>query len=186
VAGANVQRVQRFRGRWCSRPAAMPSMVRCLMQQSSLPPACVSLQRYRALFALRNKGGSEAVAVLGEAFSCSSALLKHEVAYVFGQMQHADSAEVLSKVLQVREQLGAALAVACTHAGRGSGRLDVRCVAGAKGALHAAAAAVAAVAVSQQWQPNACVGSLPPLAGWLGLWRCLRCPCHAVPCRCTC
>lgn len=37
-------------------------------------------QRYSALFALRNKGGAEAVCVLGEVFStCSSALLKHEV-----------------------------------------------------------------------------------------------------------
>lgn len=59
------------------------------------------LQRYRALFALRNKGGEEAVAVLGEAFGASSALLKHEVAYVMGQMQHPASVGVLSKVLQV-------------------------------------------------------------------------------------
>jgi deoxyhypusine monooxygenase len=59
-------------------------------------------QRYRALFALRNRGGGEAVAVLGEAFGCSSALLKHEVAYVMGQLQHPDAAEVLGRVLQVR------------------------------------------------------------------------------------
>lgn len=59
------------------------------------------LQRYRALFALRNKGGEAAVAVLGEAFGASSALLKHEVAYVMGQMQHPASAAVLCKVLKV-------------------------------------------------------------------------------------
>ena len=59
------------------------------------------LQRYRALFALRNKGGEAAVAVLGEAFGASSALLKHEVAYVMGQMQHPSSADTLCKVLQV-------------------------------------------------------------------------------------
>jgi hypothetical protein len=64
----------------------------------------VFLQRYRALFALRNKGGEEAVAVLGEAFSTSSALLKHEVAYVMGQMQHPASAGVLCQVLEVRQQ----------------------------------------------------------------------------------
>jgi deoxyhypusine monooxygenase len=58
-------------------------------------------QRYRALFALRNKGGVAAVAVLGEAFGASSALLKHEVAYVMGQMQHPASAAVLCKVLKV-------------------------------------------------------------------------------------
>jgi deoxyhypusine monooxygenase len=38
--------------------------------------------------------------VLGEAFGASSALLKHEVAYVMGQMQHPASAAVLSGVLQ--------------------------------------------------------------------------------------
>jgi hypothetical protein len=63
------------------------------------------LQRYRALFALRNKGGEAAVAVLGEAFGASSALLKHEVAYVMGQMQHPASADTLCKVLQVRSML---------------------------------------------------------------------------------
>lgn len=62
-------------------------------------PLC--LQRYRALFALRNKGGEEAVAVLGEAFKTSSALLKHEVAYVMGQMQHPTSAGILCEVLKV-------------------------------------------------------------------------------------
>lgn len=62
-------------------------------------PLC--LQRYRALFALRNKGGEAAVAALGDAFGATSALLKHEVAYVMGQMQHPASADVLCKVLQV-------------------------------------------------------------------------------------
>ncbi|WIA16907.1 hypothetical protein OEZ85_013834 [Tetradesmus obliquus] len=65
-----------------------------------LDPKAPMFERYRALFALRNKGGEEAVAVLGEAFSCSSALLKHEVAYVMGQMQHPASAGVLGRVLQ--------------------------------------------------------------------------------------
>ena len=45
-------------------------------------------QRYRALFGLRNQGTPEAVAALGESFAGSSALLKHEVAYVLGQMLH--------------------------------------------------------------------------------------------------
>ena len=43
--------------------------------------------RMRALFALRNIGGKEAVDALAGAFGSSSALLKHEVAYVLGQMQ---------------------------------------------------------------------------------------------------
>ena len=44
-------------------------------------------QRMRALFALRNIGGHESVDALTNAFSSESALLKHEIAYVLGQMQ---------------------------------------------------------------------------------------------------
>ena len=44
-------------------------------------------QRMRALFALRNIGGKSAVDSLADAFGSSSALLKHEIAYVLGQMQ---------------------------------------------------------------------------------------------------
>ncbi|KAL3157850.1 hypothetical protein ABBQ32_012264 [Trebouxia sp. C0010 RCD-2024] len=56
--------------------------------------------RYRAMFALRNKGGREAVKALGEAFSSKSALLKHEVAYVLGQMQDAAAVITLRHVLK--------------------------------------------------------------------------------------
>ena len=44
-------------------------------------------QRMRALFALRNIGGFDAVEALAAAYSSKSALLKHEIAYVMGQMQ---------------------------------------------------------------------------------------------------
>ena len=44
-------------------------------------------QRMRALFALRNIGGKDAIEALAAAFDSSSALLKHEIAYVLGQMQ---------------------------------------------------------------------------------------------------
>ena len=44
-------------------------------------------QRMRALFALRNIGGEESVDALAAAFGSASALLKHEIAYVLGQMQ---------------------------------------------------------------------------------------------------
>ncbi|KAA6425385.1 MAG: deoxyhypusine hydroxylase [Trebouxia sp. A1-2] len=56
--------------------------------------------RYRAMFALRNKGGQEAVSALGEAFGSQSALLKHEVAYVLGQMQDALAVSTLRHVLR--------------------------------------------------------------------------------------
>lgn len=51
--------------------------------------------RYAAMFALRNAGGSEAVEALGAAFAARSALLKHEVAYVLGQMQDPGALDVL-------------------------------------------------------------------------------------------
>jgi deoxyhypusine monooxygenase len=44
-------------------------------------------QRMRALFALRNIGGHDSVDALTNAFNSKSALLKHEIAYVLGQMQ---------------------------------------------------------------------------------------------------
>lgn len=43
--------------------------------------------RYRALFALRNHGGRLAVEALVSGFKDTSALFKHELAYVLGQMQ---------------------------------------------------------------------------------------------------
>ena len=44
--------------------------------------------RYRALFALRNCGNEVAVLALATGFDDSSALFKHEIAYVLGQMKH--------------------------------------------------------------------------------------------------
>jgi deoxyhypusine monooxygenase len=59
-------------------------------------------ERYRAMFSLRNAGGADAVAQLCRALvhDTSSALLRHEVAYVLGQMQHVDSIEALAESLR--------------------------------------------------------------------------------------
>ncbi len=58
-------------------------------------------ERYRAMFALRNLGGTDAVRILTDAFQSSkSALLKHEVAYVLGQMQDAHATARLKVVLE--------------------------------------------------------------------------------------
>lgn len=56
--------------------------------------------RYRALFALRNRGGSEEVQALSASFTSDSALLKHEVAYVLGQIQDANTVMQLKLVLE--------------------------------------------------------------------------------------
>ena len=74
-------------------PAATPlSQLRATLLSEEAP----IFQRYRAMFALRNRGGGDAVAALGASFTAaSSALLKHEVAYVLGQMQDAAAVQTL-------------------------------------------------------------------------------------------
>ena len=73
-------------------------------------------QRMRALFALRNIGGKDSVDALAAAFDSSSALLKHEIAYVLGQMQddHAvphliNRLEDLGEDVMVRHEAAEAL-----------------------------------------------------------------------------
>ena len=73
-------------------------------------------QRMRALFALRNMGGHDSVEALTAAFASDSALLKHEIAYVLGQMQdpHAvpsliDRLSDLSEDVMVRHEAAEAL-----------------------------------------------------------------------------
>jgi len=68
---------------------------------SSVSVSVPLFERYRAMFSLRNRGGSEAVLELGRALleDESSALFRHEVAYVLGQMQHNDSVEALAESL---------------------------------------------------------------------------------------
>ncbi|EPS63699.1 hypothetical protein M569_11085, partial [Genlisea aurea] len=57
-------------------------------------------ERYAALFALRNLGTEEAVAAIVDSFRASSALLKHEVAYVLGQLQNKRATDALTHVLK--------------------------------------------------------------------------------------
>ena len=61
-------------------------------------------ERYQALFTLRNLGTEECVKILGEALlkyqnDERNNLLKHEIAYVFGQMQHPSSVPYLKQIL---------------------------------------------------------------------------------------
>jgi deoxyhypusine monooxygenase len=60
--------------------------------------------RYRALFSLRNVGGEGAVNSMAECMTCSpSALLKHEIAYVLGQLQDPHAVSCLKRVLEVQD-----------------------------------------------------------------------------------
>ncbi len=55
-------------------------------------------ERYKAMFSLRNLGTEEAVLQLARGFEDDSALFRHEIAYVFGQLQHVASVPSLIKV----------------------------------------------------------------------------------------
>ena len=60
--------------------------------------------RYRAMFALRNHGGHDAVSALVSGFGDSSALFKHELAYILGQMKNEAAVPALrDKLSDLRE-----------------------------------------------------------------------------------
>ena len=63
-------------------------------------------ERYRAMFSLRNRGGRDSVLQLCRALTkdTSSPLLRHEVAYVLGQLQHPDSVEALEESLRRHDE----------------------------------------------------------------------------------
>ena len=56
-------------------------------------------KRYRAMFSLRDIATKEAVLALASGFDDPSALFRHEIAYVFGQLCSPDSVPALIKVL---------------------------------------------------------------------------------------
>jgi deoxyhypusine monooxygenase len=79
--------------------AAMSALeIGTILRDETLP----LFERYRAMFSLRNKGGEDCVLQLGRTLveDESSALLRHEVAYVLGQMQHSASVECLAESLR--------------------------------------------------------------------------------------
>ena len=63
-------------------------------------------QRYRAMFALRNTSSEDAVNALTTGLSDKSALFKHEVAYVLGQMQQEAAVPALRRVLEDSSESG--------------------------------------------------------------------------------
>ncbi|XP_057965355.1 deoxyhypusine hydroxylase-B isoform X2 [Malania oleifera] len=57
-------------------------------------------ERYAALFALRNCGGDDAITAIIDSLAAKSALLRHEVAYVLGQLQNKAASAVLCQILR--------------------------------------------------------------------------------------
>ncbi|KAN0087538.1 Armadillo-type fold [Tylopilus felleus] len=70
------------------------------LKERLLNPELPLFERYRAMFALRNIGTPQAVDALACGFSDDSALFKHEIAFVFGQLLSAYSVPSLIKVLR--------------------------------------------------------------------------------------
>lgn len=62
-------------------------------------------KRYRAMFALREIGTTEAVLALAKGLKDKSALFRHEVAYVFGQLQHPASVPALTECLHDKSEV---------------------------------------------------------------------------------
>mmetsp|Transcript_8445 Transcript_8445/g.12854 ORF Transcript_8445/g.12854 Transcript_8445/m.12854 type:complete len:319 (-) Transcript_8445:149-1105(-) len=56
-------------------------------------------KRYRAMFALRNESSKEAVDALAAGLDDRSALFRHEIAYVLGQIQSPHAVKALEKTL---------------------------------------------------------------------------------------
>ncbi|KAI3403471.2 LIA1 [Candida oxycetoniae] len=63
-------------------------------------------ERYRAMFRLRDIGTDEACLALATGFDDPSALFKHEVAYVFGQLSNPVTVPALVKVLKDETEQG--------------------------------------------------------------------------------
>ncbi|KAK3247822.1 hypothetical protein CYMTET_42688 [Cymbomonas tetramitiformis] len=81
-------------------PAASDDIPSEKLRTVLLDEAADMFERYSALFALRNRGNPQEVEALVEVFKSGSALLKHEVAYVLGQLQHPAALQALCLVLE--------------------------------------------------------------------------------------
>eukprot|EP00112_Aurelia_sp_Birch-Aquarium-sp1_P023303 Seg6889.1 transcript_id=Seg6889.1/GoldUCD/mRNA.D3Y31 product="Deoxyhypusine hydroxylase" protein_id=Seg6889.1/GoldUCD/D3Y31 len=81
---------------------APPSVERNVnkLRQALLDESKPLFDRYRAMFSLRNIQTKESVLALADGLNCASALFRHEIAYVLGQIQHEAAIEALSKSLK--------------------------------------------------------------------------------------
>eukprot|EP00624_Nannochloropsis_granulata_P007212 evm.model.NODE_6825_length_32477_cov_17.962835.7 len=85
-------------------PADRQDLSTAELQARLLDPSLPLFARYRAMFSLRNRNTTEAVIALAEGFRDASPLFRHEVAYVFGQMQNPASVPALKLVLEDEQE----------------------------------------------------------------------------------
>jgi len=65
-----------------------------------LDPSRSLFHRYRAMFSLRNANSDAAALAIADGFADTSALFRHEIAYVLGQMQRRATIDSLTAVLR--------------------------------------------------------------------------------------
>lgn len=82
-----------------SKPEDASDSSVALLQSTLVDVKRPLFERYRAMFALRNIGTPAAVEALSSGFSDDSALFKHEIAFVFGQLLSPHSVPALLWVL---------------------------------------------------------------------------------------
>jgi len=69
-----------------------------------MDPSLSLFERYRAMFSLRNLNSDDAAMALVSGLQDSSALFRHEIAYVLGQMQRPVTATALIAVLERKDE----------------------------------------------------------------------------------
>ncbi|NXO02458.1 DOHH hydroxylase, partial [Rhinopomastus cyanomelas] len=74
------------------------------LRETLLDESCSLFDRYRAMFALRNLGGRAAVLALADGLGAGSALFRHEIGYVLGQMRDEASVPQLTAALRRRAE----------------------------------------------------------------------------------
>jgi deoxyhypusine monooxygenase len=71
-----------------------------VLKEKLLDESLSMFERYRAMFQLRNDGSDEAILALCAGLKCKSALFRHEIAYVLGQVQSPLSINFLRENLE--------------------------------------------------------------------------------------
>lgn len=88
-------------GRYLSVDPAPPAEEQNVgrLREALLDESRPLFERYRAMFALRDAGGEDAALALAEGLRCGSALFRHEIGYVLGQLQHEAAVPQLAAAL---------------------------------------------------------------------------------------
>lgn len=86
-------------------PAAEDGALSCAqLREALLDEQRPLFDRYRAMFSLRNRADAESVTALADGLKCGSALFRHEVAYVLGQLAHPAATRQLEHSLRDQQE----------------------------------------------------------------------------------